>query len=436
MHLGNEKNVKIKIPSSVLIVVLFISLIYLLYMGVELTTPTSYTRECINSASQGNVTFKKIDGNIYCIRHDGSIRTGFVTRNGKSYYFDKNGIMQIGVIKIGNSIFGFHQDGHQASGITRMNNHYYDFDDTAHSAITGFIKINNRLYYFGQDGKQSFGIQYINGKIYAFTGKEGASVTGWVNQRVTNYYIPDTHQILNGITTINNQTYRFENNRTLQGDMMSNGKRYSFTGVRHAALINAWSQNHQYYYGNDMSAVTDIQLIDGRYYRFRNNGKLDAYLGTKDEYETKLEQEQLQKVIQQASENQGNAGNFCVPDVGVNVRLYSCHMHVLVGDNSSQVVVDQQNSAAYFTDTVQPIIADHSNQGFSALANAKGKYAYLTVGSTTTRYICTGVNNGTNQATNLLYNGKSFIYNKIASLVAYTCNTSWRDILIFTFEPA
>lgn len=419
--------------SCTTLAVFFFFLIVALYGGVELTTPR---QECAGE-TQAGISFVKTEDGICCVRPDGSRRTGFVTRDGASYYFDSKGLMQTGIVTIGDCVFGFDTDGKQIAGRTYVNGTLYDFSGEAHSAVSGLVELDGGLYDFLPDGRQALGIQEVDGKVYAFTGKDGMSVTGWVDEGGDHYYISDDHQERNGIQEIDGKLYRFENSRVVGGDAVENGKRYSFTGENCTALINTWASDHQYFYGEDRAAVTGIQLIDGRYYRFGDDGKLSEDLGSKEEYEAKQAAERLEKTLQQAAGNQGDAGNFCVPDLGINVALYACNIHVSADtEDVSQAVCDRQNSAVYFSDCAQPIIADHSNQGFASLANAYGKYVYVTRGGARTRYVCTGVYSGENNGTDLICNGAFIINSRFASLVAYTCNTSWRDIIVCAFEPA
>lgn len=419
--------------SCTTLAVFYFFLIVTLYGGVELTTP----QQAYTEKMQTGVSFVETKDGICCVRPDGDRRTGFVTRDGASYYFDSKGLMQTGIVKIGSSVFGFGADGKQIAGPAYVDGSLYDFSGEAHSAVSGLVELGIGLYDFLPDGRQALGIQRVDGKVYAFTGKNGMSVTGWVDEGGDHYYISDDHQEQNGIQAIDGKLYRFENSRIISGDAVENGKHYSFTGENYAAVTSAWSSDRQYFFGKDGSAVTGIQLIDGRYYRFGDDGNLAEDLGSKEEYEAKQAAEHLAKTLQQAAANQGDAGNICIPDLGINIALYACSLHVSAdANNVSQTVCDRENSAVYFSDCAQPIIADHNNQGFATLANAYGKYVYITRGGNCTRYVCTGVYSGENHITDLICNGTSIINSRFASLVAYTCNTSWRDITVCTFEPA
>ena len=405
-----------------------------LYCGVELTTPVQTPSE---TGLPTGISFVQTEDGIRCIRPDGSVRTGFVTWKGHSYFFGRDGLMKTGIVTIGDSVFGFDANGHQLNGPAYVDGILYDFEGQAHCAITGLTEINGGLYDFRADGRQALGVQTVDGKIYAFTGKDGSSVTGWVDEGDSHYYITDDHQMQNGLLTVDGCLYHFENSKTVGGVYVENGHRYSFTGERNAAVANTWSEDRQYYYGSDHTAVTGVQLIDGEYYRFQDDGALAEDLGTKEEYEAKLAEQALQQKLQVAAVNQGDAGNICIPDLGIDTALYNCNIHTLPGaEDVAQEVCDRENSAVYFADCAQPIIADHNYQGFSALANAQGKYMYLTHEAVCTRYLCTGVYSGINQETDVICNGTSIINSRIASLVAYTCNTSWRDIWVATFEPA
>lgn len=405
-----------------------------LYCGVELTTPAQPPG---GTGLPAGITLIQTEDGVRCIRPDGSVRTGFVTWKGHSYFFGRDGLMETGIVTIGDSVFGFDANGHKLSGLAYVDSTLYDFAGQAHCAVTGLAEINGSLYDFRTDGRQALGVQTVDGRIYAFTGEDGSSVTGWADEGDSHYYITDDHQMQNGLLTVDGCLYHFENSKAVGGVYVENGQRYSFTGERNAAVVNTWSGDHQYYYGSDHTAVTGVQLVDGEYYRFQDDGALAEDLGTKEEYEAKLAEQALQQKLQAAAANQGNVGNICVPDLGLDTALYSCYICTTPEEaNVSQAICDRGDSACYFLDTAQPILADHNFQGFSALANAYGKYMYLTRGSTVTRYICTGVYSGVNTGSDLFCNGTSVVSNRIASLVAYTCHTSWQDIWVVTFEPA
>lgn len=132
------------------------------------------------------------------------------------------------------------------------------------------------------------------------------------------------------------------------------------------------------------------------------------------------------------------AGRFLIPDIGVNVGLYR---HSFSEDLSvTQAAVDREDSAAEFTDSAVPILADHKNQGFAGMENAKeGMRAYIvypdgTVKTYVISEITDGYNSGYQIATNdgrLLQPNQSPIS---ADLSLYTCLESWQHVRIIFFR--
>lgn len=134
----------------------------------------------------------------------------------------------------------------------------------------------------------------------------------------------------------------------------------------------------------------------------------------------------------------GDHGRFVIPDVGVNVALYGISLY---GDSYeyNQAVTDRQDSASYFTDTANTIIADHWNQGFDGIKRCvNGTKAYIVYGDGTYReYVCTGIDpNGTNNEWQILTSGGvDLLTVPDGRLIAYTCNEHWSHITICFFSP-
>lgn len=90
-----------------------------------------------------------------------------------------------------------------------------------------------------------------------------------------------------------------------------------------------------------------------------------------------------------------------------------------------QKIVDNKNSAAYFTyDYHTYIVADHVNQGFSIIKTlSSGSTVSLCVDGVTQTYSVTGIDfNGTNNGLLFYADGSSVVFGNSADLVLYTCN--------------
>ena len=121
-------------------------------------------------------------------------------------------------------------------------------------------------------------------------------------------------------------------------------------------------------------------------------------------------------------------GRFKVPSAGINVGCYA---------SASQMTVDASDSAAYYNGYGHTVIADHVNQAFSGLSSCSvGTSAKLETGSGTKTYTCVGKMNGHNTGTGLTdanYNSIRDYYP--GTLVAYTCNGNWQNVVLVFFMP-
>lgn len=129
------------------------------------------------------------------------------------------------------------------------------------------------------------------------------------------------------------------------------------------------------------------------------------------------------------SASKGALGRWVIPDVGVNVACY---------ESRDQSVCDAKDSAAVFGYGETTLIADHNNQGFSAIRRCKaGTKAYMDTGSGRQEYVCTSVLQGHNTGTQLTdANGNDLNKANAGGFTCYTCNDNWRNITIAFFEPA
>ena len=82
-------------------------------------------------------------------------------------------------------------------------------------------------------------------------------------------------------------------------------------------------------------------------------------------------------------------------------------------------------------------MADHNDQGFSAIANcAVGAVGYMDYGNSRTEYVCTGVEYGHNEGTELTDNdGNDVAYNNSGGITLYTCYNGWQNVVIVYFTP-
>lgn len=133
----------------------------------------------------------------------------------------------------------------------------------------------------------------------------------------------------------------------------------------------------------------------------------------------------------------GAVGRWIVPCVGIDV---ACYYSSGSSVEYKQSIVDDPDGAAYYNYNNFDIIADHSNQDFSALKNIHvGDMAYMDKGSYQQKYICTKFEYGHNDGKYLLdenYNAIGYMddYNP-GGITCYTCNGNWRNIILVSFQP-
>lgn len=140
---------------------------------------------------------------------------------------------------------------------------------------------------------------------------------------------------------------------------------------------------------------------------------------------------------QRAIDN-GAVGRWSIPSVGINVAFYfvdRIYENVALG----QRITDAWDSATYYTYNGTYVIADHSNQEFSALKYVSvGAEAYADYGTYQQKYICTKVEYGHNDDGTLLdadYNVIYYYDYNDGGITCYTCNGNSYNILLVCFQP-
>ena len=139
-------------------------------------------------------------------------------------------------------------------------------------------------------------------------------------------------------------------------------------------------------------------------------------------------------VLAQMQSRGGMIGRLYIPGVGLNVALFN---------GWSQGVVDAKDSAGtYRYGGGQMMIADHKNQGFSAIKSAvPGQtIAYINNGRTVQAYKCIAKGTGQNKATGVPYdlldcNGNSLYLQNGGGIGMYTCNSHWSSITYTMWAP-
>ena len=125
----------------------------------------------------------------------------------------------------------------------------------------------------------------------------------------------------------------------------------------------------------------------------------------------------------------GAIGRWIIPDVQIDVAVFA---------SNQQTVVDETDSAGWFSYGQNTLIADHWNQGFNAIKQCTpGMTAELQQETQTVSYICTRVDTGFNTGTGILDNqGNDLIdYTEKNYVICYTCNDQKGNITFVMFKP-
>lgn len=140
----------------------------------------------------------------------------------------------------------------------------------------------------------------------------------------------------------------------------------------------------------------------------------------------------------QRSVDKGAVGRLVIPSVGINVAFYYVDK-VYENVDLAQRVTDAWDSATYYTYNGTYVIADHSNQEFSALKYVSvGAEAYVDYGSYQQKYVCTKFEYGHNDDGTLLdadYNVIYYYDYNDGGITCYTCNGNSYNIILVCFQP-
>jgi len=116
----------------------------------------------------------------------------------------------------------------------------------------------------------------------------------------------------------------------------------------------------------------------------------------------------------------GTFGRLYLPTVNLNVALYQTDISTGV---ESQKIVDQRDSAAYFSVYSHQVIADHSHQGFHKIADIQvGEKAYIKKSNQQVSvYKLTSKFEGMNLGSDLTDLNGTSVFDEKENLIMYTC---------------
>ena len=184
--------------------------------------------------------FYNIDGVSYYFGDDGVMRTGFVTMTDGIRYFNAEGAMQTGLVALTDGTYYFAANGLMQTGLTAMSDgtRYFNANGIMQ---TGFIEMEDGKHYFGENGLMYRGMLPIGNNAYYFN-QSGVMQTGWQDIPAPGgilyrYYFDSTGARLSGWQTVGGVQYYFDSNGILATAPCDiGGKHYLFNSEGRAIL--------------------------------------------------------------------------------------------------------------------------------------------------------------------------------------------------------
>ena len=194
--------------------------------------------------------WKAAYGNVWYQDETGKVLRGVQTIDGKTYFFnDKTGYQEVGFKNINNELYYF-------SGVTKYLTSGWKaaygkvwYQDETGKVLKGYQIIDENKYYFDEvTGYRFSGFKKINEKIYFFNSSTGTTTEGWKAAYNKIWYQTSEGYLITGEESIEGRNYRFDENGFLQGFKYMNNK--------------------MYYYNPDGSQAKGVQRMAGTYYKF------------------------------------------------------------------------------------------------------------------------------------------------------------------------
>ena len=139
------------------------------------------------------------------------------------------------------------------------------------------------------------------------------------------------------------------------------------------------------------------------------------------------------EVAQEMLNRQDMAGRLVIPSAGISVALFTDGP----GEDEAQVrqdICDREDSAAFFTDGLGMLIADHNNQTFSTLGQIQtGDKAVILRGHSIVTLQCSLVADGYNYGKGIL-DGDGYYFTSYEDYVCYTCKEDWNNVRVVCFK--
>lgn len=139
------------------------------------------------------------------------------------------------------------------------------------------------------------------------------------------------------------------------------------------------------------------------------------------------------KMIGEDTRPLGDAGRLYIPSLGLSVALYE----IPADGSGAQRVTDAADSAAFLCNYgPQPVVADHTHQGFCAIkGSTEGTMAYIKTNNAIKMYIFLSKDPNSRNDEEIVWDsrGNSIYKYPEDGITCYTCNQDWRHVTTVRF---
>ena len=214
------------------------------------------------------------DGTYYFNADGFMLKLRWVTENGGTYFFGSDGRAYKGMCRISGKPFYFNEEGHRTLGLVSVNQNIY-YMTASGMLMNEWKDIGTRRYYFGEDGRAAAGITEIDGDTYCFNDGGVMLKLRWVTENGGTYFFGSDGRAYKGMCRISGKPFYFneEGHRTL-GLVSVNQNIYYMTAS--GMLMNEWKDigAKRYHFGETGAASLGLVTIDGDIYFFSNDGTM------------------------------------------------------------------------------------------------------------------------------------------------------------------
>ena len=140
---------------------------------------------------------------------------------------------------------------------------------------TGFKVLKKKRYYLNKNGERVYGWQKIKKKWYYFDKNGVAKVSGFMKYKKKTYYFDAKGVMATGITRIGTDLYLFSNSGVMKKGWIKKGSYWYFANAKGKLKTNCWftKDGKKYYFDKNGRMATGNKVIDGKTYKFRENGE-------------------------------------------------------------------------------------------------------------------------------------------------------------------